>query len=626
MVEPHFIHSLTLAGFRAYLQPQTFDLSKKRSLAIFAPNGLGKSSVIEALEYIFDENGTIERLGQRKINNFAGPDALAHDAARDESITPVVEFSIRAGHTVSNGSRLASGRSRPLDPVAATIIDLLEVSPIIRGYTLRNFVESQSPEERYGDVARWLQLGPLVEIQKNLRSLRKHLNSTVGGANEISKLNNLLKEETGHKVLQWEEDEILRYANDEIVKPLNASIKFSKFHKDDPAYMQMQESKNAEDKQTGLAVLKQLKGEVDTIFQQTKPESGKQPIVSGVIHEYDNAVSDFTTAKKREAAEHDKASHVEFREIWSAAQKIFSKDEGTPKTCPVCDTEIDKTAAGSAHSIRKRMNDNLEALKAYNEAMNALENAENSIRSAHNKLVNGLSVLANSLGAHFDTGVKTTIEAHIKDIESKTNFKDLSSSAFGNSTDITAVIVSLQADLEKRICTIETKQGSHTWSTALAKVDKIFDIREKILMEKTTLNELNNLNQALSEQANFISREIRDEVQSKLDTIQLPMNQIYKEIQGNKAANIRLKLPNEDETNQQRLHIVIDFSTNSQGVQPSGYLSDSQIHSVALALRLATIKELNRDAPFVALDDVVTSYDADHRRSIVSMIEKMFSE
>ena len=404
MVKPHFIHSLTLAGFRAYLQPQTFDLSKKRSLAIFAPNGLGKSSVIEALEYILDEHGTIERLGQKKINNFAGPDALAHDAASDESITPVVEFSIIAGSTVSTGSRVASGSRRPLHPAASTIIDLLEVSPIIRGYTLRNFVESQTPEERYGDVARWLQLGPLVEIQRNLRSLRKRLNSNVGDTSEISKLNDLLKEETEHKVLQWEEGGILRYVNDEIVKPLNASIKFSKFHKGDPAYIQMQESKDAEDKQTGLAALKQLKGEVDTIFQQTKPENGKQPIVSGVIHEYDDAVSAFTTAKKRETAEHDKASHVEFREIWSAAQKIFSKDEGAPKTCPVCDTEINKTAAGSAHSIRKRMNDNLEALKAYNEAMNALVNAEKSMRDTHNKLVNSLSILANSFGAHFDNG------------------------------------------------------------------------------------------------------------------------------------------------------------------------------------------------------------------------------
>ena len=89
--------------------------------------------------------------------------------------------------------------------------------------------------------------------------------------------------------------------------------------------------------------------------------------------------------------------------------------------------------------------------------------------------------------------MKATIETYIKEIESKTNFEDLSSSAFGDSTDITAVIVSLQTDLEKRIDTIETKQGSHTWNKALAKVNQIFDIREKILIEEMTSNELDKL-------------------------------------------------------------------------------------------------------------------------------------
>jgi recombinational DNA repair ATPase RecF len=41
---------------------------------------------------------------------------------------------------------------------------------------------------------------------------------------------------------------------------------------------------------------------------------------------------------------------------------------------------------------------------------------------------------------------------------------------------------------------------------------------------------------------------------------------------------------------------------------------------LALTLRLAAIKGLNVRAPIIALDDVVTSYDADHRRAIAAMI------
>ena len=69
------------------------------------------------------------------------------------------------------------------------------------------------------------------------------------------------------------------------------------------------------------------------------------------------------------------------------------------------------------------------------------------------------------------------------------------------------------------------------------------------------------------------------------------MNDIYKLIQGAGATTIRLELPAEDDTNQQRLNLLIDFANNRTGVQPGGYLSDSQIHSVALALRMAAIQQ-----------------------------------
>ena len=104
------------------------------------------------------------------------------------------------------------------------------------------------------------------------------------------------------------------------------------------------------------------------------------------------------------------------------------------------------------------------------------------------------------------------------------------------------------------------------------------------------------------------------------------MNDIYKLIQGAGAMPIRLELPAEDDANQQRLNLLIDFAKNRTGVQPGGYLSDSQIHSMALALRMAAIKQFNAGAPIIALDDIVTSYDADHRRTIAGLIATMFGD
>ncbi|WP_245431200.1 hypothetical protein [Rhodoplanes roseus] len=165
-----------------------------------------------------------------------------------------------------------------------------------------------------------------------------------------------------------------------------------------------------------------------------------------------------------------------------------------------------------------------------------------------------------------------------------------------------------------------------TYIKAKAKIDRLLELEGERNLALRTSEELGKLSEALTAQATTVSAEIRKKVQTLLDKLQTPMNDIYKMIQGVGAKLIRLELPGEDDSNQQRLNLLIDFAANRTGVQPGGYLSDSQIHSVALALRMAAIKQFNVGAPIIALDDIVTSYDADHRRTIAGLIATMFGD
>jgi ABC-type Mn2+/Zn2+ transport system ATPase subunit len=69
---PICIQSITIVGFRAYLHEATFAFSDKPCLALFAPNGKGKSGLVDAVEFLLSETGTIERLGIRATHNQAG--------------------------------------------------------------------------------------------------------------------------------------------------------------------------------------------------------------------------------------------------------------------------------------------------------------------------------------------------------------------------------------------------------------------------------------------------------------------------------------------------------------------------------------------------------------------------
>ena len=89
---------------------------------------------------------------------------------------------------------------------------------------------------------------------------------------------------------------------------------------------------------------------------------------------------------------------------------------------------------------------------------------------------------------------------------------------------------------------------------------------------------------------------------------------------------MQIKLAEEKDSNQQNAQLLIDFSENWKGAVPSGFLSDSQIHTLALAIRLSAIQLFNNGVKIIVLDDIVTSYDADHRKNIAAVLSKHFDK
>lgn len=619
MADPYFLQSLGLAGFRAYLQPKTFDFRKRRCLAIFAPNGSGKSSVIDALEFMFSKDGTLDRLGQRAINNQAGPVALAHNLAEETKITPAVTIGVVSGKESSNGSRPAIGAKRPMPAVAKTVSACFAVPPIIRGHSLRSFVEVHTPEQRYADVANWLQLSPLVEVQKNIRALRTQIKAAAEDERELQRVDSQLARETAQAVKAWDLAAVLGHTNTSVLAPLDPALSLTALAADDPTYLELEARAKAEENKIGLAGLRQIRNGAAALWAEgTDAESG-ETVVSGAIPTFDATIATLSASASKEREERGKAANTVFQALWKAAEPIFAEGGPAPDVCPVCATPVADTAAGSTDTIRGHIAKHLEELADYAAAKRALDDARTAATKAHTQLMAALPGLIGLLGDG-EAALKADLTAY------QGGVAGWPQGAVPASTDIVVAIANLLATLDQAIAEIESKQGDHTYIKAKAKIDRLLELRAERDLGLGTRDELVKLSDALTAQAATISAEIRKKVQALLDKLQMPMNDIYKMIQGTGATPIRLELPAEDDTNQQRLNLLIDFAKNRTGVQPGGYLSDSQIHSLALALRLAAIKQFNTGAPIIALDDIVTSYDADHRRTIAGLIASEFEE
>jgi energy-coupling factor transporter ATP-binding protein EcfA2 len=283
MDDPYFLSTLSLAGFRAYLQPKTFDFSKRRCLAIFAPNGSGKSSVIDALEFMFSKDGTLERLGQRTVNNQAGPAALAHNMAEEAKIAPKVTIGIISGKDISSGSRSATGAKRPIPATATTMNACFKVTPIIRGHALRTFVDVHTPEQRYADVANWLQLGPLVEVQKNIRALRSQVKAAADDETALQRVDTQLAKESVHAVKAWDAAAVLAYINTSVVAALDPALVHAAFTTNDPAYIELGARATAEENKIGLAGLRQIRNAAAALWTQITDSESDEVLISGAI-------------------------------------------------------------------------------------------------------------------------------------------------------------------------------------------------------------------------------------------------------------------------------------------------------------------------------------------------------
>jgi recombinational DNA repair ATPase RecF len=606
----YILDLLELSGFRAFLEPQRFHFGTKRCLAVFAPNGSGKSSIVDALEFMVSEDGTLERLGLRAINNQAGIGALAHNLADQKDIDPFVRVRFKRGNEKLEGLRRALGSARtPRPAIADDIRECFLVDPLIRGHELRHFVEEQTAVRRYEDVARWLQLDPLVDVQRNLRALRRSTKAAAEDSDALRRLDSQLAKMSANAIKVWDEEAVLVYANN-ILAPLDEALSLKSLDRRDPAFITVQKQAKNEERQLGLEGLQQLCRTAASLYEEKEdPDTGGTSKI-GLLPDFEAAVEVLVTAKKAEAAERNVAADAVFDDLWKAAEPLFAEGKPALDKCPVCKTPIADSTAGSVEGVRQHIAAHLAELADYAKAKKGLTVASAVVSKLHERLTVALEALTPLL-AEEHAALKETLAIYLNAVTSWNG---------GAAPDATMLKTSLHA------LTTTPKQGQNTYIKVLSDLKELIELKDERERAVRLLDELEKLSTTLNAQAAYISSAIRKKVQTLLDTLQGPVNDIYGHIQGAGAAPIRLELPSEDDITQQRLNLVIDFAANRAGVQPGGYLSDSQIHSLALALRLAAIKRFNAAAPIIALDDIVTSYDADHRRTIAALLAKEFTD
>ncbi len=620
MAKPITIEGLRLTGFRAYLQPQPFSLYRGNmplSLAVFAPNAKGKSSLVDAFEFYFSTDATLSRLGIRAAERNAGRAALEHVDAQTKGVTPAIEFSFREGADKFGDSRAVTQYGSRLSAAADRVRPHCVVPFIIRGYELRAFVEQQTPEKRYEEIVEWFGLQPLLTIQRNLRVLRRQVKQRAESTTERQERLRDLSRITGNALTEWSEESVCSWLNEQVVAKVDSTLTVGALSAGDTGYQKLKTQKALEDETLGITSLKRVLTKLETLYKRPTNQAEN---AAGAIVTFENAASTYSAAASREAEERASVSQAAFDSVWTAAKNILEGKSVLLEACPVCDTQFAATPHGSRDAVHLSLTTKLGDLTAYRQAEGARKTAETTIAEAYRVLGENLATLIASLkDTDYYAGKIKSLEIYQQALSTWKTGSDTPPSTAAV-TRLDALHTEISAERQR----IEEQQGEHTYANALTTVDSLMNVKDDLLRVDRTNAELLTLNARLNQQSLIINKAIVEHTQSLVGELKDNVNSLYKDIQGDgtEAPPIHFELPDDEDTNQQRIQLLINFADNRKGVVPSGYLSDSQIHTLALSLRLAAIRLFNTRFPVIVLDDIVSSYDAEHRKNIAAMLAK----
>lgn len=586
-----------------------------RSIAIFGRNGCGKSGYADAIEYLFSSDGEVEHLGKGSADSESGgKHAISHVLAAEKGIPSQIyaeflrlEDSKRI--TVTRPVIIGRADSRPQE--IETILANSPAHRILRQHDLRRFVVEMAPGQKYEEFARWIGLDKTTVLLKHLTTTERTLHDT-DVDREINERLQSISHYTGGAIGGYDVSAIFNFCENEVAK-----------HSTKPPKIQ-----NIEDITSNIQVLRQQRESLALQSDLAKKYLWRDSLTEKNLAFVEklnpngalaNALCDAISAEKSRNSIKETAVQGVFQEVWESSEKLLANN--MLSTCPVCNTRWQDTKNGSQENTLLVIRDSLSSLSN-------LKTAEIKYHSKHGELLDSIRNLNELL-----TG--------IRDIAKNLSLSDIETKCSGQliiinnliQTDESTIALEPQyhklletctelgnVDILKTLQAIKLEALPKPISNIDDSISRLLGIQESLVR----LHELDLQQQSIRDiEAQFgkIADRIRAEAKvvsdNAIEAIREDVLGMYKKIHpGEAIPNIFIQF----DSLQKTFNVRVNFHSRDRKVPPGGYLSEAQINTIGLSLFLCSVRLFNKDFPFVFLDDIVSSYDADCRANIVDVL------
>jgi recombinational DNA repair ATPase RecF len=603
------LKKITIENFRGVRFPLVIDFvksNKTTSALIYGRNGTGKSSIVDAWEWLLNFN--IENLRREGVVFTDFP----HKASNGNNSYISVDFQ----HTTINNTTAKFNIKKISSPTItgeyAEFKSLSKYPNYLRYTDLNEFICNKRKAERYEYIAKFFGLEKFSLLQDTLQAtINKqtiHLQNVQAAfsvsANSINAITGLTAVDEAIVVkyinsigLKHKLSAISTFKESESVK-----VALRKIVQTNPVAKELSEWRAFQAKQNQfypIATARSNCTELEQLFTDLKQneESIKQLILST---------------------------------LYELSIEILPKLEDKSK-CPVCDETFE--------------GDLLQHITAKHNSLAELNKKKvefDTKKSLVEKQFEGLSRKIAAIESESSPVVLTTFQTFFDDLTTinstlptltttlKKQLKDLIALPLSTDSAIDKIdrIISDEASDKKtvadRISALSKDETTKTLAEDYTNLSNIIENFKNYSINKEKVAYLKSINDKLQDFFSLLTTYIQTEIQTTFATISTDVVDYFSVLE---SSNPDIKNPALKLLTGRDKAVELEIEFASEKVTPAfKFLSESQVNSFGLSIFLAAVKHFNSNFKFFILDDVVNSFDSFKRPKVSQLIASRFSD
>lgn len=603
------LRKVELKGFRGARFPFALELGKEpKSIAIFGENAAGKSSIAEALEWFFYDR--VEYLWKEDCKE----EALRHIALGPTDLAEVrIEFSDLKLNSAKRLNAVLRSTYTNTSSEFDTYLQSSQTEKLVLGNAYLLALVLQTKSQKRDEIARIIGF----DVLKRFREVIQRSLTWAKDDSQYAEAKGI-RERCKSKLLEKfgkvprKQSEYFEIANDRVMK-----FKLGKKITDEVSYEECLEALKGKitDPKRGqkLAALNTLR-------------TGFEEFQAVLTHTRQNA-EEFLASYKKLMGNVQKLSSIDLVEFLSKGIELIEKKRVGKDECPFC-LEPFSNLAHLFDEVKTRIG----GLETASKEHQALKKSKDS-------LVKELRAASTDSGTLIKQAKSLSLQVEIiNKFESYKGYADLLaddiSQKFAKLEPLEEVKEYKKKASELLSATEEGLQAVQASIKSLAtsrRDEELIETRDDLIHLRTNFTDL----QDSSETIKVCEGQIRslsiiyDEFiktqnkafQDVLDRMSDDISKFYLELHPHEQIDkIRLKIFGEQ-------GVEFSYLFHEKEVRPPRkYLSESHLNSLGIALFLASIKLFNRRSRYFVLDDVVTSFDINHRLRLLSLLKENFPD